>query len=348
MKPNLTVISFGRVGTMAINRFLNVHPQIVAPSYQCLPLVINSKDRNLDHFGKVKDKKVKIKAMVVHHGDYLDTNHQDELNFIRSLKTKKIIHLVRNPFDQALSWLNNAKSRGLIGASGWKPIESFDKFLQDHPYQAITLKQGLQAQGFYNKGAKSSKVKLLDFNDLLEVNIHKTMADIYQFLKINSTFKSDIFTQQQNSLTENIMAQGIEFELNGEKIQIAMKPSSISYLEIEDFKPWITLHDTNDLFEKCPSLVPCKGDIELFIKDMAEFQKLKYSTREMFLSNTGNIISEALEEWARRAELVGLQVKKTKMSCLSDKDRDDVFNFIKDDLEIFTDYHPEYKSKWDL
>jgi hypothetical protein len=345
MKINLKIISFGRVGTLAINRYLNEHPQISVPDNKQVTKIFTEKK------GKIEDlsfgnKKQLVNGLIIHHQNLYAQKNRAQLANLSKIKTDKLIHLVRDPFQHALGWINYINACAEANAMGWKAMPSnFKSLLKKHALVAQSLRLGFQVQHFYDS---AKNVKLVDFESLSNDRILNTMADIYQFLGVDSTHISPSFMESQNTLTDILLRQGLTFNMNGEVIQISMKTLERAQKDNPNLKPWVTLHDTQDIFKHCPSLTPLKGDLLLFPVDPNKMNSLKYDTRKKLFTELSDILPKLLGQWATQAEITGQKILASKLDSLSDEDHHGIKDFLKHDIKFFTDHYPEYKSKWDL
>jgi hypothetical protein len=345
MKLDLKIISFGRVGTMAINRYLNEHPQISVPDHKQVTSLFREKKAKIEDlsFG---NKNQLVNGLIVHHQVFLAQKNRSQLANLSKIKTDKLIHLVRDPFQHALGWINYINACAEANAMDWKAMPSnFKSLLKKHPNVAQSLRAGFHALYFYDS---AKNVKLVDFESLSNDRILATMADIYQFLGVDSTHTAPSFMESQNSLTDVLLRQGLTFEMNGQVIEIAMKTLERAQKDNPNLKPWVTLHDTQDIFKHCPSLTPLKGDLLLFPVDPNKMNSLKYDTRKRLFTELSDILPKLLGQWATQAEITGQKILTSKVDSLSDEDHQGIKDFLKHDIKIFTDHYPEYKTKWDL
>ncbi|MFT5852081.1 MAG: hypothetical protein ACI87J_002057 [Colwellia sp.] len=351
MDPLFKVITFGRVGTVAINSFLDQHPEISAPWNEEVYKEYATKVGKLSNLPFLKNEKIKANGLVIHHQEFLRDKMNYQLNQLAEYPANKIIHLVRHPADQVLSWINHCNASAIIGSGGWKYIKPTARSLFKEKKAVVeALKSGQIANYFYQK---DSKIKLVDFDSLKSNKISSTMKDIYQFLNVDESFSSESFFQRQNNIAEELLLQGISFNLNGEVIEVGFRLlSRIKNIFENDprshgkFEPWVTLNEPDFIVNHCPDLPPVNGKICVIPKNITKYNQLKNETKKILHENLTSIIPEIMGEWAKRANEFGKKIKKAKIDKLSDEDREYVMTMLADDLKIFTNYYPEYTSKW--
>lgn len=117
----LKIISMGRVGTVAINRFLNEHPEIDVPVYNKITKSFLSTPKiDFSALPFAKKTKSTVQGMMVHDGAFLLKKYKKSLSSVKALKVNKMIHLVRNPKEQIKSWINYVNANSLNKESSWK------------------------------------------------------------------------------------------------------------------------------------------------------------------------------------------------------------------------------------
>jgi len=336
----------GRVGALAINRFINYHPQISLATYEQTSKLFKSPTGNIAELLNGSDQQTTRQGIHIH--DAVIFNKKFRKNFIKmnNIKVDHILHLVRNPMEQTLSWINHINASAISGIGGWREIPTSAKgFNERYSEHFNMMKPGLQCRTLYKN---HRKVKIVDFPSLASSNIDQTMADIYNFLGVNNSYRSEKFHKSQNNYTRELLSKGIDFKLNNEVVEIKMAPVDLYFFPEENIKPWITIHDTHDIFKQCPSVPKIDGDLMFFPRSNAAHNRLSLRTRKMLHEDIRDIVSEILPVWAKNAEVIAQQIEAEKLRALSEEDCAFVTKMMKDDLDIFTRYHPEFKTLWGI
>ena len=336
----------GRVGALAINRFINSHPQISLATYEQTTKLLTSPTGNVAELLNGSDQQSTRQGIHIHDAVIFDKELREKFIKMNNIKVDHILHLVRNPIEQALSWINhiNASARSDVG-SWYKIPSSAEGFNAHYSRHFNTMKPGQQCRTLYKN---HKKLKIIDFSSLRSSNINQTMSGIYDFLGVDNGYRSEQFHKSQNNYTRELLTKGIEFKLNNEVIAITMAPEDLFLQQANNIKPWITIHDTQDIFNQCPSVPKIDGDLELRPKSVAAHNRLSFKTRKMLHEGIADIISEILPVWAKNAEEIAQKIEAEKLRALSEADRDFVSKMMKDDLDIFYRYHPEFKTLWNV
>lgn len=348
MSKKFKVVAMGRVGTLAINRFLNNHPQIYLPSFKESARVFDSKRENIADLlhGGSNSPKDETRGVIIHSPIFLEKSNRKKLANLNKIKMDALIHLVRNPIEQAKSWINHINSSAQMGILGWEKIpptaEAFYRRYQQH---FETMQSGLQCRTFY-KGNKN--IKLIDFPELSSAVIQSTMSSLYQFLKVDDYDLGDMLQQPQNNYTRELLGRGVHFQLNGEIVKVFMAPSNMFFHKDKGVRPWVTIHDTHKIYELCPTLPPMEGDLLFAPQSLEEFNRLSFKTRKMVSEGIHNILGEILPAWAKDAEQTAQVIEANKVKTLSQQDHDFIAKKLKGDLDIFRRYYPEVVDAWGL
>jgi hypothetical protein len=346
MSKKFKVVAMGRVGTLAINRFLNNHPKICLPSFKESARVFASPTENIADLLYSHSDSTENKGIVIHSPVFLAKANRKKMANLNKIKMDGLIHLVRNPMEQVKSWINHINASAQMGVLGWEKIpptaEGFYKHYQQH---FETMKSGLQCRTFY-KGNK--KIKLINFPALSSANIQATMSSLYEFLEVDDYDLGDMLQQPQNNYTRELLKTGINFELNGEVVKVFMAPVSLFFHDDKGLKPWVTIHDTQKVYELCPTLPPMEGDLVFAPQSIDEFNKLSFKTRKMVSEDLQNILGELLPVWAKKAEDSAQQIEAEKLHALTDQDLDFLTIKLKDDMDVFKRYHPKTYASWGL
>lgn len=346
MSKKFKVLSMGRVGTLAINRFLNNHPKISLPSFKESARVFTSPTENIADLLQSQADSTQNHGIVIHSPVFLEKQYRKKLANLNKIKMDGLIHLVRNPMEQAKSWINHINSSAQMGILGWKKIPATaEGFYQHYQQHFETMQSGFQCRTFY-KGNK--KIKLIDFPALSSANIQSTMSSIYEFLEVDDFDLGDMLQQPQNNYTRELLARGMHFQLNGEVVKVFMAPVSMFFHNDKDAKPWVTIHDTHKIYELCPSLPPMEGDLLFAPQSTKEFNNLSFKTRKMVSEGIHNILSEILPVWAKDAEATAQLIEANKVNSFSERDYEFIANKLKDDLDIFRRYQPKVVEDWGL
>ncbi len=339
----------GRVGTLAINRFLNDHPNVSLPNYKTTKDLFRKKKQNnpsLLDLPYDKGPKITAKGFMVHDAMFLEKKYRKALAAVRDFKVDVTFHVVRNPFDQAKSWINHINASAAMNLLGWEAIPKTVKaFYQTYKEHLQTIKPGIQCTTFY---PNQKNVQVIEFADLLSDKIDNTMTSIYQKLGIDEQYQSPLLHKPQNNYTRELMAKGISFELNNEVIHMGMAPLDFFYSERRDGKPWIIVHDTKMILDMCPTLPRIEGDWVFLPKDVHQFNQLSLKTKKMVHENIQDIVSEVLPVWAKSAEQIAQRIESEKLKQLSDDDKHLLSELLRDDLDVFFSYHPQFKNLWGM
>jgi len=347
----LKIISMGRVGTVAINRFLDEHPEIDVPVYNKITKSLLSTPKiKFSALPFTKKTESKVQGVLVHDGAFLLKKYKRSLSNVRDISVNKMIHLVRNPKEQIKSWINYVNAASLNEQSGWKYTGSnVQDFYKTYKHHFNTAMIGQQTEFFYKSLDKKENVHLIDFNDLLPENATETMKNTYRYLGVNETFVPKQINDIQNTLETSLLWEGFEFVYNNEIIHLGFCPIEyFEYVKEGNRKPWLTLDDPSEFFKYCPSLKVPRGKLIVEPKNINDFNRLSLKTRQMFFENINPIISDILCAWAKKAEGIALNVEKNKINTFSDNDNDFIHQLLKADLEKFYAIYPDFRNKWDI
>ena len=343
------VIAMGRVGTLALNRFIDEHPNVSLPSFTDTASLLLKKWQPVKGLSDIpfdKSSKIERTGVMIHDADFFQKKNKRQLATLKNHPANQLIHLVRNPYQQAISWINYINAYGIMQIKGWQQIEpTVSAFYKLYKKHLDTLKIGKQCQEFYSPNVE---VKVIDFQEILPEKADDTMAKVFEFLGVDSSFKSTLTQTIQNSYTRELMAKGIAFELNGEVIEMGMTPLNKFNALKPNEKPWIVIHDTDQIFDLCPSVPRIEGDWAFIPKNVQAFNKLSLQTRKMLSDDIRNIINEIIPVWAQHAERIAQQIEQSKITALSEKDKHFLDEYLKADLSIFFHHHPQFKAQWGM
>lgn len=347
MSNIIKILSFGRVGAMAINNYLNAHPDLSVPAWNILS---DNIDKSINHkqapdISSLFDENCSQRAAMIHHSSFFPTENSSAKQFIEKQSSNKILHLVRNPFEQALSWLNFINAGSITSTvKNYKPSANVKDMLLSNPKILDSLKLGLACEAYYHS---DSDVKVVNFNDLDPNSAPQTMTDIFSWLGL-APFSSVIFEQLQNSTLNNVMSEGVDYEFNSEILNFAIirkTDHEIKYStdeikifnqfsgsELVKFKLLEEIHD-EDLY-----LVFSKSQRS---KISSDFEK-HLSTEQQHLAI--NIVTK----WAKRAQSKIKLASRLIADSLSEQDVDYLSQVLKEDLALFYQYHPQYQDIWQI
>jgi hypothetical protein len=346
MNTKFKVIAMGRVGTVAINRYINSHPQLSLPSFNQTTKAFISPTANITDLLTDSSQKSAKQGLIIHDALFFDKKYRKKLTAMNDIKVTAILHMVRNPYDLVKSWINHINASASMGVLGWSEIPpSAESFYKNYPEHFDTMRYGLQCRSLYKN---YKHLKVVDFPALMSQKIEQTMAAVYDFLGVDNHYRSPLLHETQNTYTNEMLIKGIDFKLNNEIIEMCMLPVDTFFHKDENAKAWITIHDTHKIYDLCPSLPKATGDLVLMPKSHKSYNNLSSKTRKMLGEGITDIVREVLAVWAKRAEATAQQIEADKLKSLSEADRDFVTKMMKDDLDIFFRYHSEFKTLWDI
>jgi hypothetical protein len=344
MNSKFKVIAMGRVGTLALNRFINSHPQISLPAFKESTRLFMTPGENVGDLLNDRSQQSTMQGMIIHDAVFFDKQHRKDLLKMNNIKVESILHAVRNPFEQALSWINHINASACSGISNFRRIPySAASLNENYPHHFQTMLSGLQCNNLYKN---HKRVKIIDFQSLRPSNIDQTMASIYDFLGVDNSYRSEMFHKPQNNYTRELLTKGIEFKLNNEVIEMSMVPEDLFFHHEKGAKPWVTIHDTAKIYALCPSLPVVEGNLLFLPKSSSAVDNLSFKTRKMLHEGIADIVSQVVPIWAKNAEEVAQKIEAEKLIALSGAEHDFIAKMMKDDLDIFYRYHPEFKTLW--
>lgn len=346
------VISLGRVGTIAVNYYLNLHPQLSVPDWAVVDAELaglSEKKKQNFSFNSVKfpAKKAGIHKGLMMHSHNLIDNHKGTLDAINSYQTNKHIHLIRNPFEQALSYINFANQSAAMGAGGWDFVSGFEDIIDKIPHVIHALNPAWQLR---NMSTENANRMIVDFDNLASDKIDNTMAGIFEYLEVDHSFNHPMFKFKMQTATTNFMRGGITVDLKGHQLHFKFLPKKVADQELKQKgeKPWITIHEMDKVFATAPSLEPISDDLVMSLQSQKDLIRLRPGARKFLIENTATIANEVVFEWARQSEAKAQVIKKLKQTELDELDKEFIMDKIGKDLEYFYSLYPEYKAKWNL
>lgn len=340
------LLSFGRVATEAINLFLDLHPEISLPNYDKVFAAFSAREGGLPLLNFTPGKP--LNGLIIHSAQFLDCNSGVN-NFVNAraadLPCRKTLHIVRNPYDNALSWLNLCNASAIAKVSRLKTFHhSVESFFNTYPNDLLSLKYGLQAETFYND---CSEHMLLNFESLLPEKISQTMREIFAFLGVDNEFTSPAFSQIQNNISTRLLAKGIKLTINNEIVSVTFRPISL----LKKHQPYDSKRviQTPQLIfrDHCPSLTTVNEPLLMIINAQDDL-KYKFETQIAEGPSSDFDAENILEIWAKANENIGQKIKIAHIPELSQSDRDFVKAAIMHDYQSFFDKFPELRSKWAL
>jgi hypothetical protein len=344
MNKKFKVIAMGRVGTLAVNRYINGHPQLSLPSFNDCSKAFTSTTENIGGLLIDKRQQSDCQGIIIHDAFFFDRKHRKKLIALNTINVDAIVHLVRNPVDMVKSWINHINACASMGILGWSKITpSVEDFYSRYPEHFHTMKVGFQCRTFYKN---YKRIRVIDFDSLWPEKIDQTMSTLYGFLGVDNSYKNEMSQDKQNTYTRQLLQKGIAFKLNNEVIEMVMAPVDLFFHKEKNSQPWITIHDTHKIYELCPTLPKLEGDLVFLPKSNHAHHNLSTKTRKMLSEGIKDIVGEVLPVWAKAAEQIAQDIEGNRVSKLSEADHSLVSKLMHEDLDIFCRYHPEFKTLW--
>ena len=310
------IISLGRVGTIAINYFLNLHPELSVPDYGLIDKELYGlSDKKKKNFSfnslKFPAKKGKYHKGMILHSHNLIANDRNALDTVNQYQVDKHIHMIRHPFDQALSYLNFANQSAVSKVGGWDFVSSFEDIIDEMPAVMNAINPAWQFKNIVNEGENRF---IVDFDDIKAENVDATMAKLFEYLEVDPSFSHSMFKFKMQNDTINFLRSGIVVDLKGHKLHFKFLPKKIAAQEFtqKGEKPWITIHEMDKVFATCPSLVPIDDDIVMSLSSNKDLIQLRPAARKFLMQNTATIANEVIFEWARQSEAKAQSLQKLK------------------------------------
>lgn len=281
------------------------------------------------------------------HTHSLIANERNALDAVNRHQVDKHLHMIRHPFDQALSYLNFANQSATSKVGGWDFVSSFEDIVDEMPSVMNAINPAWQFKNFVNEGDNRL---IIDFDDIRAENIDETMKKVYDYLGVDSSFSHPMFKFKMQTETINFMRSGIVVDLKGHKMHFKFLPKKVAEQEFKQNgeKPWITIHEMDKVFATSPSLVPIDDDVVMSLSSNKDLVRLRPAARKFLVQNTATIANEVIFEWARQSEAKAQTLKKLKFDELEELDKEFIMDHIGKDLEHFYELFPHYKEKWNL
>ena len=207
LTPNFFIVGTPKSGTTSLFHYLQEHPEVFLPElkephfFSCPEVkntyyktkIVDSKEEYLDLY----QERESYKAVGDLSSSYL-FNKETPKRIHQFNPYAKIIIVLRNPVERALSHYLMDVNLGYINASLSKVINNKDTFKQ-HYQEYIELGFYEQQIRAYTKQFPDSQIKVV-LSDTLYANTAETLKDIYSFINVSTTFITD-FETVHNSYT---------------------------------------------------------------------------------------------------------------------------------------------------
>ena len=207
LTPNFFIVGTPKSGTTSLFHYLQEHPEVFLPElkephfFSCPEVkntyyktkIVDSKQEYLDLY----QERESYKAVGDLSSSYL-FNKETPKRIHQFNPYAKIIIVLRNPVERALSHYLMDVNLGYINVSLSKVINNKDTFKQ-HYQEYIELGFYEQQIRAYIKQFPDSQIKVV-LSDTLYANTAETLKDIYSFINVSTTFITD-FETVHNSYT---------------------------------------------------------------------------------------------------------------------------------------------------
>ena len=207
LTPNFFIVGTPKSGTTSLFHYLQEHPEVFLPElkephfFSCPEVkntyyktkIVDSKQEYLDLY----QERESYKAVGDLSSSYL-FNKETPKRIHQFNPYAKIIIVLRNPVDRALSHYLMDVNLGYINVPLLEVINNKDTFKQ-HYQEYIELGFYEQQIRAYTKQFPDSQIKVV-LSDTLYANTAETLKDIYSFINVSTTFITD-FETVHNSYT---------------------------------------------------------------------------------------------------------------------------------------------------
>ena len=207
LTPNFFIVGTPKSGTTSLFHYLQEHPEVFLPElkephfFSCPEVkntyyktkIVDSKEEYLDLYQETES----FKAVGDLSSSYL-FNKESPKRIHQFNPHAKIIIVLRNPVDRALSHYLMDVNLGYINVPLLEVINNKDTFKQ-HYQEYIELGFYEQQIRAYIKQFPDSQIKVV-LSDTLYANTAETLKDIYSFINVSTTFITD-FETVHNSYT---------------------------------------------------------------------------------------------------------------------------------------------------
>ena len=324
------ILSFGRVGTIAVNNALAMHPALEVPGWE-------DSDQMLRNHELVFHEEKKT-CLTLHAQRLFADKFKKDQEYAVSLPANKLIHLVRDPMTLVVGWYNHILSSAMLGISGWEHPGSFDEFLSGRHHIFPTLHNEMIAQLFY---PDVEQRMLVDFSELSKDKFSDTINRLFSFLDVEN--REVHFDGTQNDLTLGFLVKGFTINIAGEQISFTMNPANLaSDIFIRD--SFMAIYDLGETMRQyCPSLRPVEGPVYIGFK---EGTMLRESTGALLRQHKAEVIPQILQGWAQNAERMTKEINEKRISALNSAGQDKLWQVIGEDVRAFVKRYPQLRDSW--
>ena len=227
--PNFLIIGAQKSGSTWLARNLGQHPEIFIPSYE---IHFFNKPNNfikgLPWYEKHFRLAQKEKAIGEKTPEYLCVKHQvnikdydkkeflsPHLNIYNCLPNIKLIIILRNPVDRAISAINHFRARGRIS-----PLINIDQFILRHKNSLMQEDQGILAMGKYYQSISTyyeyfhpDQILILIFEEDVVKKPLEGLTKVCNFLGVDSAFDFKLKKSKINKFLTYRIGTALGFNL---------------------------------------------------------------------------------------------------------------------------------------
>lgn len=334
---DIKCVSFGRVGTMALNKALSKHSRVLMPSWNVAHGHLRNEQPLMALFPQDSDQH---SCLMIHHQELFLEKYGHLLDRVASQPARHLIHLVRDPARHMIGWYNHIVECALLGMHKWTLPGSLDEAIVRENIILPTLEHERTARMFY---PQAEEIMLVDFHQFQRQHFSDTLGKIQVFSGLDR--EPAPFTEVQNDLTTKILHRGMTFTLNGESVSFSMvQQSSASEKFLADH--FTSLDGVGEMMKaQAPSLRPVDG--KLYIGFAADTQ-IKKSTYDIIKTHQQQIFGPAIEGWVKNAENFATQIAERRVTELSPQQQSRLWRLIGDDVQAFVRRYPQLKDLWSM
>lgn len=338
LRLDLKSVSFGRVGTIAVNKTLSQHTQLTMPGWKKIQDHLLQDESLTPLFSSGEQKKA---CLVAHHQALFEPQNSQRLNKVAKLPTKKLIHLVRDPVSHTIGWYNHIVECAMLGVHGWiNPPERIEDFLVAENVILPTLKNDMIARLFY---PQVEDVMLVHFHELQKEHFSKTIANIHDFCGIEH--QPARFIEVQNDLTVKLLHRGMTLNLNGEVAKFTMVQESAASQQWHD-DHFVVMEGVGEMMSRwAPTVRAIEG--KLYI-GFDQGTQLSQSTYDILEHHKAEIFGAAVEGWVKNSEQFAQQLSEKRVSSLTSAQASKLRLLIGDDVNKFVGRYPKLRELWQL
>jgi hypothetical protein len=345
-------VSFGRVGTKAINTFLDLHPELDVPSFSRwldLQKKLNVNSKQLEIETIFRNDNSLYRGVTLHQQNILSSKVKDKFIFdaYNSIPANKYIHVVRNPFQQILGWMNYINSSAVFKYLNWtKQVFSIKELIKHYPEVFETAKIGRQYKLLL---ADKENVKTIDFKSLFPDVIDNTMENLYSYLNVEPSYRHPDFKVIQNEIFSRLFHAGLACNFEGHIIHFHFVPFHI-YIETfgSKIKPFNYRIPREHFHELCKAIPLLQDDMVFCPKLPVQFNQLPQQTRLNLIQNISNIAYEVGMQWGKESEKILEQIENIKIREYSDEDSEILNKLLGADLNLYREFQPEILKSWGI